>query len=111
MEVIMGRKKMISAVVLLSAFSAGNLMASEKPSAALGEKLFKDSTLGGSQNSKSCNTCHPDGKGMEDAGSSPELTAIINRCIAGPLKGKKIAEDSVEMQSLVLYIQSLKGKK
>jgi cytochrome c peroxidase len=106
----MGRAITLSAVAVLGAFFALNLMAEETPSAALGEKLFKDSTLGGSQNTRSCNTCHTDGKGLENAGSNPDLAAIINRCIAGPLKGKKIAEDSVEMQSLVLYVQSLKDK-
>jgi cytochrome c len=106
----MGRAITLSAVAVLGAFLAANLMAEETPSAALGEKLFKDSTLGGSQNARSCSTCHPGGKGLENAGSHDDLAATINRCIAGPLKGKKLPEDSVEMQSLVLYIQSLKGK-
>jgi cytochrome c peroxidase len=103
----MGRAITLSVVAVMGVLFAITLMAGETPSAGLGEKLFKDSTLGGSQNTKSCNTCHPDGKGLESAGSNPDLAATINRCIAGPLKGKKIPEDSVEMKSLVLYIQSL----
>jgi cytochrome c553 len=110
MEVKMRRKVIIITAVLLGAFIAADLQATEKPSAALGEKLFNDPALGGSGNARSCSSCHPGGKGLEDAGSNPDLAAIINRCISGPLGGQTIGEDSTQMQSIILYIQSLKGK-
>jgi len=100
---------LIMAVVLAAAgMMGGNASAAEPPSVAYGKKLFNDPALGGSTNSKSCNSCHPLGKGLETAGSRPGLVQTINRCITVPLKGKAIAENSVEMQSLRLYIESLK---
>ncbi len=99
--------QVIVAAVLLGSFTAAGLPASENPSAALGKKLFNDPALGGPGNSRSCSTCHPGGRGLETAGSDPDLASIINRCISGPLGGQKIAVNSIEMQSLILYIQSL----
>jgi len=62
--------------------------------------------LGGSANDKSCNTCHPDGKGLEGAGANLEST--INACIKRALEGKPLAADSQDMKDLVAYIASLK---
>ncbi len=101
---------MIAGLVLSAAFLSVSLSAAEKPSSAFGKKLFNDTHLGSSVNDRSCNTCHIGGKGMQKAAVRSDLAAVINFCIAGPLKGKKIAENSVEMQSLTLYIQSLKEK-
>lgn len=100
----------ISAAVILGILAAINLQATEKGSATLGKKLFNDSSLAGSGNARSCNTCHPGGKGLEHAGNNPKLTSIINQCIAGPLAGHPLAIDSKEMQSLTLYIKSLGSK-
>jgi len=72
-----------------------------------GKGLFNDPHLGGSTNAASCNDCHPDGSGLEKAGSNPKLSDVINQCIIGPLKGEKIDDNSVEMRSLKMYIQSL----
>ena len=87
------------------------MQAAETPSAALGEKLFNDSALGGSANAKSCNSCHPGGEGLVGAGNNPKLAVIINKCISGPLGGQAIKDNSVEMQSMKLYINSLTEKK
>ena len=100
-----------TATIILSTLIAGYMQAAETPSATLGEKLFNDSALGGTDNEKSCNSCHPGGKGLVDAGSNPRLAVNINRCITGPLDGQAIKDDSIEMQSIKLYIQSLKEKK
>jgi cytochrome c peroxidase len=78
-----------------------------KSSVELGKKLFNDPALGGSTNSTSCNTCHPDGKKLARAGKRKDLTAMINRCIVGPLKGERIDGRTVAMRSLKLYIKSL----
>ncbi len=78
-----------------------------KSSVELGKKLFNDPALGGSTNDTSCNTCHPDGKKLENAGKRKDLGKMINRCIIGPLKGKRIDGRKIEMRSLKMYIQSL----
>lgn len=72
-----------------------------------GKKLFNDPSLGGSTNDKSCNSCHADGKGLEQAGAKENLSEIINRCVTGQLGGAKIDGRTVEMRSLKMYIQSL----
>lgn len=79
----------------------------ERPSAELGKGHFDDPALGASKNSLSCSSCHPNGDGMEKAGSNPQLDAVINRCILGPLKGKALPVNSSAMQSLKMYIESL----
>ncbi len=102
--------QIIAAAVLLGSFAAADLHAAEKPSAALGKKLFDDPAIGGPGNARSCSTCHPGGRGLENAGNYPDLASIVNRCISGPLGGQKIPVNSIEMQSLILYIQSLKSR-
>lgn len=82
--------------------------AKHEPSVEKGKALFNDKKLGTS--GKTCNDCHQNGKGMEKAGARKDLEQMVNNCIAGPLKGKQLKTDSVEMKSLVLYIKSLKKK-
>jgi cytochrome c peroxidase len=98
----------ILAAAIFGILAAINLQATQKGSVTLGKKLFNDPSLAGSGNAKSCNTCHPGGKGLEQAGNNPKLAGIINQCIAGPLAGQPLALDSSEMQSLTMYIKSLK---
>ena len=69
-----------------------------------GKQLFSDSKLG--TNNKSCNTCHPDGKGLEKAGA--DLGSTIQACLQKVLGGKTLATDSQEIKDLVAYIRSLK---
>ena len=86
-----------------------------------GEELFKNPHLGGSRNDTSCNTCHPDGKGLHGvaekkefktpAGTSTKLEVAINQCITMALKGKELPDDSKEMKDLVAYLDSLKAEK
>jgi cytochrome c2 len=106
----MKKTLIFTATIILSTLIAGSTQAAETPSAARGEKLFNDPALGGTGNTKSCNTCHPGGKGLADAGNNPNLEVIINRCITGPLGGQAIKDNSIEMQSIKLYIKSLKEK-
>lgn len=75
-----------------------------------GKALFSDPKLGGGTAGISCNSCHPDGKGMEKAGDMKGLEKQINACIKGPLKGKGIDTKSPEMADIVAYIKSLKAK-
>ncbi len=106
------RTTIILCIVILSvvlAFAAGSV--------ENGKKLYNDPTFGGSTNARSCNTCHPGGKGLEQAGTKKytslmgmragSLEDIVNICIERPLMGKAIADDSPEMQDIVAYIKSL----
>ena len=71
-----------------------------------GKMLFGDPTLGGSTNQKSCNTCHPGGKGLESLGQ--DSAGMVNKCIEGPLEGKALEKYSEDMKDLLAYMQSLK---
>jgi cytochrome c len=82
--------------------------AAEKPSVALGQKLFNDPKLGGATGTKTCAGCHQDGAGIEFSYRKTNLHQIINMCITRGLNGSPLPMDSVEMQSLILYHQSFK---
>ena len=80
--------------------------ASGQGSVERGKMLFSDPALGGSTNEKSCNSCHPGGKGLEHSGQNS--AAMVNKCIEGPLAGKALEEDFQEMGDILSYMQSLK---
>ncbi len=84
------------------AFGAGN--------AEKGKALFNDPKLGGGTAGMSCNSCHPDGKGVEKAAGRKDLEKMVNACIKNALKGKGIDPNSAEMADIVAYIRSLKAK-
>jgi len=96
-------------VVSLVAFAEGN--------AEKGKALFNDSKLGGGTSGKTCNSCHPEGKGVEIAAGKKEFTIMghkrnsleeaVNGCIEGALKGKAIDVKSDDMANIVAYIKSL----
>ena len=75
-----------------------------------GKALFNDPKFGGGTAGVSCNSCHPDGKGLEKAADRKDLEKFVNTCIKNPLKGKGIDTKSGEMADIVAYIKSLKGK-
>ncbi|MBI1922450.1 MAG: cytochrome C [Geobacter sp.] len=75
-----------------------------------GRELFSSPELG--KSGKSCFSCHPGGKKLEMAAASENderLTGMINNCIVQVLKGKALAPDTVEMQSLLMYIRTFGG--
>jgi len=92
------------------AFAAGDL--------AKGRVLFNDPKAFGGV--KSCNDCHPNGRGLEKAGTKKmfkimgktqkSLEEAVNFCIEIASKGKPIDVKSAEMADIVAYIKSL-GKK
>ena len=103
------------AVLCLSlsfAFAAGD--------AEKGKALFNDPKLGGGTSGKSCNSCHPDGNGLEKAadekewktpaGTRKSLEEAVNVCITMALRGKALDPKSADMANIVAYIKSLKGK-
>ena len=85
--------------------------------AAKGKAMFNDPKFAGG--SKACNECHPNGKGLENAGTKKEfrvmhkkqksLEEAVNECIVAANKGKAIDVKSQQMQDIVAYIRSLKG--
>jgi cytochrome c peroxidase len=89
-------------LVAALALAAGN--------AERGKKLFNDPRLAGGTAGISCNTCHPDGKGLEKAGDRADLAKIINACIVKTNKGKALDPKSADMADLIAYIKSLKEK-
>lgn len=78
--------------------------------AVKGKALFNDPKFGGGTAGVSCNSCHPDGKGVEKAADRKDLEKQVNACIKNALKGKGIDIKSGEMANIVAYIKSLKGK-
>ena len=104
----MKRSAMVLIALGVALLGAGKAFPETKPEQASIEKgkaLFSDPRLG--TTGRSCSTCHAGGKGLEHAGASRDLAATINKCITAALKGKTLDTASVEMQSLVLYLQDL----
>ena len=104
----MKRYKMALFIILLTGIAAGALSAAENVSLEKGKALFSDPKLG--TNGKSCDNCHHDGKGLQQAGNKADLDRIVNACIVHSIKGKALDPKSVEMQSLLLYIKNLSAK-
>jgi cytochrome c5 len=85
-----------------------------------GKTLFNDPKLGGGTAGKSCNTCHPGGKGLEGVGEKMEwknpggtfksLEDVVNVCIEMALKGKALDVKSDQMKDMISYLKSLKPK-
>jgi cytochrome c len=81
-----------------------------------GKSLFTDSKF--ANGSKACNSCHPDGKGLEKAADKKEFKIMgksqksieeaVNFCIVNANKGKAIDVNSDQMKDMVAYIKSLK---
>ncbi len=94
--------------------------AAQKTSIDRGKALFNDPKLGKGTTGKSCNTCHPDGKGLEGVADKKEwknpggeyktLEQTVNVCIEMALKGKALNVKSKQMKDLVSYLKSLKSK-
>lgn len=97
-------------IIFSIAFAAGSV---EK-----GKALFNDAKFAGGTAGKSCNSCHPHGKGLEKSTEKKEfnimgkkqmgLEKAVNFCIENALKGKTIDPKSKQMKDLVAYIKYLK---
>ncbi len=87
--------------------------------ATKGKMLFNDPKLGGGTAGKSCGTCHPNGKGLENIADKKEfkfggkthksIEEAINVCIEKANKGKALDPQSDQMKDLVAYLKSLKA--
>jgi len=83
-----------------------------------GKALFNDAKLAGGTTGKSCNSCHPGGRGLEDVGEKTEwkqmgktfkrLEDVVNYDIETALHGKPLDPKSEEMVNIISYIISLK---
>jgi len=60
----------------------------QEASVEKGKALFSDPKLG--TTGKSCNDCHPGGKGADKGAAKPDLEDILNGCITQGLKGKAL---------------------
>ena len=83
-----------------------------------GKAMFNDTKLGGGTEGRSCNTCHPNGKGLlglgdkkmwkTPGGEFKTLEEAVNICITMALKGKALDVKSEQMKDIVSYLKSLK---
>jgi len=96
--------------VLLALIASGYVVSlvSASGDVAKGKVLFNDTGLGGGSSGVSCNSCHPNGRGLEKAADRKDLSEFVNSCIENALKGKALDPKSAEMANLVAYVQSLK---
>jgi len=99
-----------TALLVMISFSLMITLAMAAGDVGKGKSLFGDPKFGGGTAGVSCNSCHPDGKGLEKAADMKGLEKQINACIKGALKGKEIDPKSSEMVDIIAYIKSLKGK-
>ncbi len=82
-------------------------VAVEGPTLELGKTLFESNELGTAE--RSCNNCHPDGKGLDKTGQSDDATIKerINRCIRNAQGGEVLDAGSQEMEALLNYVRFL----
>lgn len=96
--------------IFSAAFAAGD--------AEKGKTLFNDPKLADGTTGKSCGSCHPDGKGLENSADKKEwkimgkryknLEGAINYDVEKALHGKALDPKSQEMADIIEYIKSLK---
>ncbi len=80
------------------------------PSVETGKKLFYGTSLG--TNGKSCATCHKTTENIKKDTAKypgdPALKNVVNGCITENMNGKPLPDDSTEMNSLIMYMRSVK---
>lgn len=110
-------KVVMFCLVVLGSVSSG-AMAMKHTAEERGKALFNDPKLGGGTSGSSCNTCHPDGKGLEGVATKKEwrtpggrhksLEEAVNVCVTMALKGKALDVKSEQMKDIIAYLKSLK---
>ena len=96
-----------AAVAGLFLITGTSVFAASKSSVESGMAMFNDPKLGESTNDSSCNSCHAEGKGLENAGEAKKLSKLINNCVVGQMAGNKLDGRLAAMRSLKMYIKSL----
>jgi cytochrome c len=100
-------------IALILAFSVAFAMSHK--AAERGKALFENPNFAGGK--KACNSCHPNGRGLEGAGTKSSfaimggqqasLEEAVNMCIVNANKGNVLKVVATEMQEIVSYIKSL----
>lgn len=103
----------ISTLTLSLAFTLA--VAEHQTPADKGKIHFDNPAFAGGK--KACNSCHPNGKGLEGAGTKSSFTIMgdeldsleeaITTCIVNANKGDALKVLATEMQEIVSYIKSL----
>ncbi|MEN8231521.1 MAG: hypothetical protein ABFR35_02435 [Thermodesulfobacteriota bacterium] len=103
----------ISALTLPLAFTLA--VAEHQTPAERGKIHFNNPDFAGGK--RSCNSCHPNGKGLEEAGKKSSFTKMggqlasledaVNMCIIHANEGDVLKVVVNEMQEIVSYIKSL----
>lgn len=103
------RTTLITVLTLLMLLSPA--LATEIPTLTLGERLFNAANLG--TNGNSCASCHPGGQGLEeiDAYDDGMLKEMVNFCIRDAMKGRMMDLESTEIESFLLYLRQVQGKR
>ena len=110
------KKEFISmSVIAVSTVTFSLASAMNHTTVEQGKKHFNNVSFAGGKNS--CNTCHFNGSGLENAGQKTKFTImggeqnslaeVINVCIINANRGQAIPVDSKEMQEIISYIKSL----
>lgn len=111
----------IAAIVMVVLFATASfVIAKHHTPEDRGKALFSDPKLGGGTSGKSCNSCHPGGRGLEGVaeknewksptGAVKSLEEMVNTCITMALKGKPLDMKSEQMKDLVSYLRTFKAK-
>jgi cytochrome c5 len=110
----------VIAVVAAVMLAASSALAAHHTPEDRGKALFNDPALGGGTAGRSCNTCHPGGKGLfgvaektewkNPGGMFKSLAETVNTCIVMALKGKALDVNSDQMKDLISYLKSLKAQ-
>jgi len=101
----------IVALVAIVMLLASAVFAAHHTPEDRGKALFNDTKLGGTEG-KSCNSCHPDGKGLEKVSSKAEgkTLEMINNCMSNAHNGKTLDVNSEQMKDLISYLKTIKPK-
>lgn len=102
-------------VVLILVLPLTAALAKHHTAEERGRAHFNNPSFAGGKTS--CSTCHPNGRGLENAGTKEgfsigsnkqaSLEDMINVCIVNANKGNALALDATEMQELSAYVRSL----
>jgi len=111
-------KKSVAVIfTVLFLFAATSLLAFPAGDIGQGKAFFCDKTFAGATTGKSCSSCHPNGRGLENAGDKTEwkimgkrykhIEDAVNYMIEKALHGRVLGPQSGEMMDTVAYIKSL----
>ena len=108
-------ERVLPLMLLIFAFSFTLVSAKNHTPEERGKAHFDNPAFAGGQ--KSCSTCHPNGRGLGEAGAKTafsimggqqaSLEEAVNMCIANANKGNVLKVVATEMQEIVSYIKSL----